>query len=773
VLRQDKALPATTSNKALSMDDLPVWMRRAFRRNDWGILLAFVFAALIAWSFIVQTEIPRVNDLERYIFRAADTAAAISEGRLYPRWSSHVLDGYGAPFPHYTPPLPSYLPALIDVLFINDPVVAMRLLCFVAFITAGVSMYLLVARHLDAGAGLLASLLYLYNPVIGIIIPHVRGDIPALLVIALVPAFLLAVDHGLTAGRAFDTVIIGLLSAAIILTAGFLPFAVACVLTLAVVSRHVQLPLQTRIRVILAISSGAALSAFYWLPALLEFDAVRWVSPGTSPPRPSVLELIQPFPMLDTNALRPTPPLSLGVPLIGALLLACPFWFTRTKTRSTRIFAAFGFVLLMLWGAAFNFRFDLLASAILCFSFAASAVLNWRTRLPELAQRLYLPVLCIIVLISSIGVWLTPHWQPSLHQFDALAQIEFEQSGFGIAVQPPHQMLAVTLPENAPINPLVLSTYRAGNINRIELIRSTSALQFGTLQTTSHRTQFQVRSTADVQFRLLTAYFPGWQVTAATNSAVLQPEPSTGLMTIDVPSGTNDITIELGSTEPRLAGWLIAAGGVLLIGALAYFSRRTTPILLDDHAPLSLEESRLIAIIAVTFAILLALFAFPFSPARIGTLPGRDLAGSTTLRIGSDAGLEAIAFQLNGHTLNRGSTLDLTTYWRTLRQLDFIYHARVSLLSRATGTPVTTGNLHVLGDYPTPRWLSDFYVQDRSWLVIPDDLPPGEYDLALEVFPCRVVEACASQDRLSFFDATGVSLGRYLILTTQVTILAE
>src|SRR5262245_4284561 len=107
--------------------DLPDWMRRARQGIDWGLLLVVGFSLTIAMPFFAQSDLPHTNASENYVYRAADYAAALREGRLYPRWSANVFGGYGAPIPEYYPPGAGYLAALIQVLFTDDPILAVRM----------------------------------------------------------------------------------------------------------------------------------------------------------------------------------------------------------------------------------------------------------------------------------------------------------------------------------------------------------------------------------------------------------------------------------------------------------------------------------------------------------------------------------------------------------------------------------------------------------------------------------------------------------------------
>ena len=106
----------TTTIEVLSKD-WPDWMRQARQGIDWGIVLIFAFSLTIAMPFLARNYLSHTNASENYVYRSADYAAALQEGRLYPRWSANAFGGYGAPIPHYLPPGAGYAAAVIQVLF--------------------------------------------------------------------------------------------------------------------------------------------------------------------------------------------------------------------------------------------------------------------------------------------------------------------------------------------------------------------------------------------------------------------------------------------------------------------------------------------------------------------------------------------------------------------------------------------------------------------------------------------------------------------------------
>jgi hypothetical protein len=61
----------------------------------------------------------------------------------------------------------------------------------------------------------------------------------------------------------------------------------------------------------------------------------------------------------------------------------------------------------------------------------------------------------------------------------------------------------------------------------------------------------------------------------------------------------------------------------------------------------------------------------------------------------------------------------------------------------------------------TQYWRSGSYHRDNHGLAIPDDIPPGEYELWVIVYWWQTPE-----DRLPVTGSDGASLGDYAVLTT-------
>ncbi|MGQ9890000.1 MAG: 6-pyruvoyl-tetrahydropterin synthase-related protein [Aggregatilineales bacterium] len=744
---------------AIPFEDLPRWMRQAQRGWDWGLLLALALSLFAAWPFLIQPGLPQAGASENYAFLAADYAAALQEGRLYPRWSAYAQQGYGAPIPHYYPPGPPYAAALIEVLFTNSAVAAVRALYAGAFCLAGAGTYGLVSRHAGARAGLVAAALLVFSPYLGHTAPHILGDLPTVIGIALLAALLWRVDRLLARAAAHDLALVALGTWALLLTHPPLT-AVGLSLAAALALRE-QAAQRSQVPWTLlgsSIALGLAMAAFYWLPALAERDIVTWHTSGQSvTPRASLKELFQPIPPVDVAELAPAPRFSLGQLAVTAAVVGTALGFlTRHAASFFALFFAAGCVLAALGTLAFPTQTWLIGGAALCAAAAGGGTALLAELLPQGTQRLFAPVLLAALFAASAPVWLVARWSASDQDLTPTAQILYEQQNASSAVLPRGAPLPSTL------SPTLTSRTPADILNRV--VRA-SGLQASVIQNGTHTVRLQVSTDTPQRLDLLMAYFPGWQAWSGATPLPLFADPATNLMQLQVPAMNGEVVLTLGPTPPRQYGWLISLSALAILAGLAWFRARCAQADYADYkesALLPVEETRLLAVSTTAFALILLAFAAPFSPLTLHARPGYKLDSATALRDRTDAGLEAIAFRLDQPTYRPGDQIELTLYWRALRFLTENYQVRVSLQDVTRGTLRYQTTPHYPGGFPTRRWQPYQYVADTYVIRLDPDLPPDDYQIIVEVFACKPV--CDLASRLSFFDSAGNPRGQALNL---------
>ncbi len=738
----------------IERENLPLWMQKTLRGTDWGALIVIAFSLLAAWSFLLQSGLPRTNASEHYVYRAANTAAEFAEGRLYPRWSSNVLGGYGAPIPNYTPPGAAYFPALIDAFVTNEATVAVRLVYVLAFVGAGAAVYAFVLRRSSAVAGVIAALLYVYSPYVGLTVPHLLGDLPGMISLALIPALLWSVDRLLRVNRPSDPLIVGLITAGLAFTD---PRALGIGWLIGVVIiawNHGAIRRST-----LALGGGTigvALAACFWLPALIEASAVQMIArPRAIPFTLTLAGLLTPLRQVDPGALIAQPQFTLGVGIAVFAVAGAVITFRAGVRRHSfhLLFLVLSVTLTAATLIVFAGEVWLLGAITLCWAITGSAVVHWNR------SRLFSSALVIAILAAAVPVWLVPLWNEPPLDTSPAAQVEYEQQGYGIAGLPVGELLPTTLSPTLSANRTLLASYDDPPINK--LVPDVQA-QVGVLEHGTHGDRFQVQAFAPLTLHVLTAAFPGWSAALNDQPLTLQTDES-GLIAMQIPGAAQgELDITLGTTPSRSAAWGITWLALISLIAITLRRSRTTS---DSYEPLDLldtGETRLFAAVLVIFAVTLALFAVPNAPIAAHAQSFSALDGSFTLDNSSDAGLEVLAYRLDSATQHPGSTLQLTLYWYTLRFLTDNYQVRVSLLDLTTGQYRLPTDLRQPGDYPTARWLPRAYVSDPYTIPIPDDFPSGEYSPALEVFACS--PTCDPDSRLTFFDRSGSTYGKVLVL---------
>ncbi|MCA9915555.1 MAG: glycosyltransferase family 39 protein, partial [Anaerolineae bacterium] len=259
---------------------LPTWMQQARRGVDWGVIIVMILSIFVAWPLIANRHLPAYTALENYAFQVNDASTSILQGWFFPRWSATALNGYGTPLPHYQPSAAADVAAFVNVLFLNDPERVIRVVMIAAFLLAGSTTYVLVMQRSGAQTGMLAAALYLFSPYVALMTPYVRGDLPEVLSLAAMPTLLWAINRQLQRNQPLDSLAIAISTAFILLNdplwllLSLLPITALFLDDFRANWRRTKL-----VTISGSILLGIGVASFFWLPALLEKDIVRWLPP--------------------------------------------------------------------------------------------------------------------------------------------------------------------------------------------------------------------------------------------------------------------------------------------------------------------------------------------------------------------------------------------------------------------------------------------------------------------------------------------------------------
>ena len=751
-----------TAEIPVPIQDLPYWMRQARRGLDWGALFILAFSLLAALPFLTQPGLPQAT--ENFIYMTEDYSTSLREGRLYPRWSPNVLGGYGAPIPNFYPPAAPYSAALIKVLFTNNSLLAVRIMFVLAFLLAGTSTYAFVRRRSTALAGLVAALLYVFSPYFGHVIPYVRGDLALLIALATLPLVLWSLDRLLSSNRPLDYLLLASALALLILSHPVVAVAALLLGLLLIGPRALSRePVPWR-WLVLGLSTGIGLASFYWLPALYERNLVYWIErvPPLTLQLDDLLSALRPA---DPGALMPTAQLTLGLVLPLFVLLGIVATIRDHRNAALTLpFMASGLISLLVGVFVLPAEHWLLGIASLCLAIAGSAALKLQDVFPLLPAPTYRLILFGVILLGSLSTLLIPPFTALPTDLQPRSQIAYEQRRFGIAVLPPDAALPSPFPTLPPINRLLLSAYESENINKIAPLQATSRTRINLISHELHRDRFQVTTDSVTPLNILTAYYPGWTASAAGQTLNLHPDPQTGLGLLEVPRMNGELVIEFGTTPVRTAAWLltwVSLAGVVLLSWQRFQNHHFEP---SESDLLSRRERRSMVLVLFGFGAALLLFATPDAPLALYRPPGSTLDQATPMRRRSDVGLEILAYDLNRSQAQAQDNIHLTLYWQTITPLADTYQTRLRLTQLGSGDTFYASSLRAPGYYPTSRWRTFMFVTDSYDISLPADIPPGDYEIGLEIYNCS--PNC--DQHLTFFDSAGRNIGQTTYLSTPI-----
>lgn len=708
-------------------DDLPAWMRPRHRVIDWALLVICACALLIALPLIASPGLPRHTDAALFVARGAQTAQIMRSGTLYSRWASDFYFGLGSPLFNYLPPLPHWLVGVHQFITDANPIDSVKVLIGLSLLAAGVGMYGFVRDRYGARAGLLSGLIYLSSPPLALTLSYQRGDLSALLSLSLLPWALWTLDRlaQQPTRRAFVTAVLTL-AAWSLADVRMTVLGAFCVAVVIASSKRRYFSLS-------AIAVALLITAFYWLPALAEQDAVQWI-PLAADPNSAPITLLQNFvvpPIAAPHMINPAPYQGLGLgvslaALIGGLTLFYDYAVLRDRTPFMGALVAFaiggGAGVLIASVAEVNNSAGawqplqayhwLSGLALPCLTIVAGAAAASVEHLPKrlsirpafaLTAFLALPTLLTITPALSTTYW--PASAALTTANDAASELAIHAPGslrngllLPIAAYRAGAPLATiainTLPENTLRNdPSVLPIEDTPLSSRF-------TVALGTIQRVSFKRYA----------------FPGWFV-GIDNMAYPAESSSQGFVALTLPKATREVVVAFGSTPTRTFSWLIVLiGGVLLITRLRLL--RETAVSENERLRLTIASASLSASVLVSrreaAAVGIAIGLCALSGLCLRSIQSANLLAAfppTPI-----ASYPAVGIELSMST--RDADGQSVLLWRAQHSIRLNYQLEARLIRDVDGQEIGRREEWYPGGIPTSQWTPDQLVRDPLLLPI-------------------------------------------------------
>lgn len=741
------------------------------RAIDPGFLIVIVIGLIAVWPFISRASLPEGTDAELHIFRLHELSLLIRGGEFYPRWAPNFYHGFGYPIFNYYAPLIYYLALPFELLPQVDPVLASKLVLVGGMLLAGLGTYGFVRDNWGKRAGFVAASLYMYAPYLQYIDPHIRGALPEAFSFGIFPLALWAMDRLRRRLAPWPWLTSVLLVGLVILShnlMGFFFFGVLVAwamwqlpvglwstyrkgLSAAQAFRHVAWLLA-------ALVLGLGVAAFFWLPVILERNAVTLstlIGAGDNYDyRTHFLglgELLSFSIMPDWGATQSPFLFNLGVAQwIGGLLGLIMLLLNRVRERGQVLFFALSsaVVLFMMLPQSqpvwefipflpyFQFPWRLLGAAAFFLAVLGGAGFDGLLRsIPSLRSGLrpswataaaVLTPMLLALSLSQPAPW------SDFGEVNTLRMSMIENSGRWLGTTSTADYVPATVDMLPERRGEVVSPIAQGlPPDRINYDAMPEGARVTSEVIRPLKTRYYVSAPKQFRLRLYQFDFPGWQVRIDGEPAVTELAQPEGFIVVLVPQGEHVVDVTFGSTPARTLAWLITLVTVAIAFLLAWVLRKRQRGQEESFYPSENSERRSTIddwpVLAVVGGFSLAvIFLEP-----LGLF--HNSSGNFVLDIpatvhyanfGDQVAL--LGFDDNAGEVTPGGVIDITLFWQALRSLDVDYQVFVHLLDENGVLQSQSDKLNP-GEYPARRWPLDRYVPDHHRLAIPENLPPGVY----------------------------------------------
>ena len=731
--------------------------------------------------------LPDTPDGLLHLYRLIALDHAIRHGDLWPRYVPGALFGYGAPIFNFYAPLSLYpleILHLIGLRFLDALLVGMALYTFAGALGA----YRLGEAWGGPVSGITASVAYTYAPYILYDWPR-RGAVAEYAALMLLPWLLWAFWRLAMRGRRRDFVLAALCFATLILTHNITALYGAALLGLYALFLwwHSDDPPRAFWHLGLALIFGLGLSAFFWLPALLEtrYVFIERVTEAVAALDfrnnfQTLSETLSPPLTADLTQLHPPVPRPLGWPqiLLGVAGIGLSLWpgtwqkdDPLWRRRWPALMGLFVIALLFLtthasiwlWEIAplarfIQFPWRLLgpASLFLALLAGAGATLVAR-RLPREAMQAVWVGLGLLAMIIYALPWLYGLYLPDPPAASIADVQNFERRTGWLAMTSAGEYVPRWTTE-LPDTDRLAGLYAQDEV--IPRLQPNPTVTVNEMRWGAMDAELSIEAAEHTTLVFDWVYFPGWWAEMDGERVTITPTEPNGLLGIEVPPGEHTLRLGFGPTPLRL-GAMIASLTFLagLIAVLASGRMWST----GEASPAShlLSEQRrwpvfVAAVLAGSLAFGVKVFLVdnletPLKRERFAN--GLEAGVQVPVRASSGHDVTLLGYDLRPGSVRSGRSARLNLYWQLAGGMINEDYSSIVYLRDAEGNVVLqTGSQHP-GDWPTSDWLPGFYVQERLTLDVPPATPPGVYAIRVALY------SHLDRRNLDTFDVAGNPLG--------------
>ena len=516
-------------------------------------ILLFIFPLLVIRQWFLPG-LPQTHDAETHVSRAAVFSKSIPEGNIFPRWAGPLNWRYGTPSIMFLYPGLSYFAALIHLATKMQFINIFKLLIVLGYIGSGIFWYRWMrALGFWLFPALVSSLFYLLAPyrLVNIFVRGALGEHIGFFFFPLI--MLMATRLGLT-GKTIYASGLALSVAGLVLSHNlsalmYLPLIVIYPVVLIGIHRKKPLHLKIYFGTILL---GLSLSAFFWLPAILEskYTLASWIFAAQQSYATNFLAfrqlILSPWsygwsePGIDRDGMS----FQIGIAQWLVILAGIGLLIKFSKRELLLLKSGLALVIvgiflslpvsLSLWQQIsllqkFQFPWRFLSLIVIGSSLISAIVAD---------KFKYSKIISLALLISPI-LFTWPYWRiagPSnlTERFLAVDYVGTSDTGETTPIW------AVRFQEKFPKAP-------------IEIVSSQGTVEIKNLNKLTQKHEFEVLATGPSRIVDNTLYFPGWKVYVDGVETPIEQQDRNwrGLITFPVPAGRHAVKVIFEETGLR------------------------------------------------------------------------------------------------------------------------------------------------------------------------------------------------------------------------------
>jgi uncharacterized membrane protein len=508
------------------------------------VVFFVILAVLTAVSPLFGRKYIPTHDGEYHIIRIVEFSRMLGAGYIIPRWAPDLNSGYGIPVFNFHYPLPNYIGSFVRF-FTGDAVTAFQISMGLGYIALAAAAYMWLFSMFGAVPAAVGSVVAAFVPYVFVDM-YVRGSIGEIWAAAFLFTCLYFLEKKKTVWFA---VVYGLLILSHnIMAMLYTPF----ILGVALIRNK---------KAVLWMLGGIGLSAFFWLPALLESKYV--VGLNTVNFREHFARVYE---------------------------LLVPSWgtqFSGTGSFGNKISFQIGIVpILAMAGALYSSRTKILIYFISFFAVCVLFMLPLSAPVWECIKPLQLMqypwrLLSFVIPVSgfSAAVWASSLKRPLWGVLLAVLAIALAASYARPVLYAPrseaYYMSRTNFTDGTSSMGNSFSTIWTGwkGTRPISPVAVTNGQITAQSQSKHLDKEFTVFMDKDGNITVNTLYFPGWIATVDLKDVPIQYSED-GIIRISVPRGRHAIRVRFTDTPVRRAGNIISIVSVAVLAVLGYTYRR-------------------------------------------------------------------------------------------------------------------------------------------------------------------------------------------------------